>query len=207
MTTLSMVSPESDSLTIRGHSVEELCRWRSFEEVAYLLWHGELPARDEILAQVRGERAQSGLAALAQAPAQVAAGYNEIAVAGGTESMTNAPHLLPGSRGGIKYGDTTFTDALDRDGLVCGFDGISMGTATERYQRGLGISRAEQDAFAAESHARAAAAIKDGRLAEEITPVTIATRKGPVAVEHDEGVRPGTTADKLPARPAARATR
>jgi acetyl-CoA C-acetyltransferase len=142
----------------------------------------------------------SGLAAVAQAAAQVAAGYSEIAVAGGTESMTNAPHLLPGSRNGIKYGDTTFADALDRDGLVCGFDGISMGEATERYQRGLGISRADQDAFAAESHARAAAAIKDGRLAEEITPVTIATRKGTVT---DEGVRPGTTADKLAALPPA----
>ena len=145
----------------------------------------------------------SGLAAVAQAAAQVAAGYSEIAVAGGTESMTNAPHLLPGSRNGIKYGDTTFADALDRDGLVCGFDGISMGEATERYQRGLGISRADQDAFAAESHARAAAAIKDGRLAEEITPVTIATRKGTVTVEADEGVRPGTTADKLGALPPA----
>jgi acetyl-CoA C-acetyltransferase len=145
----------------------------------------------------------SGLAAIAQAAAQVAAGYSDIVVAGGTESMTNAPHLLPGSRNGIKYGDTTFADALDRDGLVCGFDGISMGEATERYQRGLGISRADQDAFAAESHARAAAAIKDGRLAEEITPVTIATRKGTVTVEADEGVRPGTTADKLAALPPA----
>jgi acetyl-CoA C-acetyltransferase len=65
--------------------------------------------------------------------------------------MTNAPHLLPGSRNGIKYGAATFADALDMDGLVCGFDGVSMGAATERYQRDLGISRAEQDAFAAES--------------------------------------------------------
>jgi acetyl-CoA C-acetyltransferase len=145
----------------------------------------------------------SGLAAVAQAAAQVAAGYSEIVVAGGTESMTNAPHLLPGSRSGIKYGDAAFADALDRDGLVCGFDGISMGAATERYQTGLGISRADQDAFAAESHARAAAAIKDGRMAEEITPVTVATRKGQVTVEYDEGVRPGTTADKLGALPAA----
>jgi acetyl-CoA C-acetyltransferase len=145
----------------------------------------------------------SGLAAIAQAAAQVSAGYSEIVVAGGTESMTSAPHLLPGSRGGIKYGGTTFADALDRDGLVCGFDGISMGAATERYQTGLGISRAEQDAFAAESHARAAAAIKDGVLAEEITPVTIATRKGSVTVDTDEGIRPGTTADKLAALPPA----
>jgi acetyl-CoA C-acetyltransferase len=145
----------------------------------------------------------SGLTAIAQAAAQVAAGYSEIVVAGGTESMTNAPHLLPASRHGIKYGDTTFADALDRDGLVCGFDGISMGAATERYQTGLGISRAEQDAFAAESHARAAAATKDGRLAEEIIPVTVPDGKGAVTVEADEGVRPGTTAEKLAALPAA----
>ena len=139
----------------------------------------------------------SGLSAIALAAAQVAAGYSDIVVAGGTESMTNAPHLLPGSRKGIKYGAATFVDALDRDALVCGFDGVSMGAATERYQAGTGISRAEQDTFAAESHARAAAAMKDGLLAEEITPVTITTGKGSVTVADDEGVRPGTTADKL----------
>jgi acetyl-CoA C-acetyltransferase len=126
-----------------------------------------------------------------------------IVVAGGTESMTNAPHLLPGSRKGIKYGSTAFADALDRDGLVCGFDGISMGAATERYQTGLGISRAEQDDFAAESHARAAAAIKDGRLAEEIVPVAVPARGGAVTFDTDEGVRPGTTVDKLAALPPA----
>jgi acetyl-CoA C-acetyltransferase len=146
----------------------------------------------------------SGLTAIAQAAAQIAAGYSGVVVAGGTESMTNAPHLLPGSRAGIKYGDATLADALDRDGLVCGFDGVSMGAATEKYQAGFGISRAEQDAFAAESHARAAAAIKDGRLAEEIVPVTVPGRRGAaVTVEHDEGVRPETTADKLAGLPAA----
>jgi acetyl-CoA C-acetyltransferase len=145
----------------------------------------------------------SGLAAIAQAAAQVASGYSEIVVAGGTESMTNAPHLLPGSRKGIKYGGAALADALDHDGLVCGFEGVSMGAATEKYQVGLGISRDEQDEFAAESHTRAAAAIKDGRLAEEIVPVTIAGRKGPVTVEEDEGVRPGTTHGKLAALPPA----
>jgi acetyl-CoA C-acetyltransferase len=139
----------------------------------------------------------SGLTAIAQAAAQIAAGYSEIVVAGGTESMTNAPHLLAGSRNGTKYGTARLADALDQDGLVCGFDGVSMGAATEKYQAGLGISRAQQDEFAAESHARAAAAIKDGVLAEEIVPVTIAGRKGSVTVTDDEGVRPGTTADKL----------
>jgi acetyl-CoA C-acetyltransferase len=145
----------------------------------------------------------SGLSAIAQAAAQVAAGYSDIVIAGGTESMTNAPHVLAGSRQGIKYGAASLADALDSDALVCGFDGVSMGAATERYQRGEGISRAEQDEFAAESHARAAVATKDGVLAEEIIPVTVATRKGSVTVTDDEGIRPGTTTDKLAAlRPA-----
>jgi len=138
----------------------------------------------------------SGLTAIAHAAAQVAAGYSEIVVAGGTESMTNAPHLLPGSRQGFKYGDAALADALDRDGLVCGFDGISMGAATEKYQAGFGISREEQDAFAAESHARAAAAIKDGRLAAEIAAVTVPGRRGAVVtVEHgDDGGKAGRAA-------------
>jgi acetyl-CoA C-acetyltransferase len=143
----------------------------------------------------------SGLAAIAQAAAQVAAGYSQIVVAGDTESMTNAPHLLPGSRTGTRYGAASLADALDQDGLVCGFDGVSMGAATERYQAGAGISRAEQDEFAAESHEKAAAATKDGLLAEEISPVTVTGRKGSVTVTEDEGIRPGTTADKLAALP------
>src|SRR5712691_1037235 len=119
----------------------------------------------------------SGLTAIAQAALQVAAGYSDIVVAGGTESMSNAPYIVPGARGGLKYGDGAFSDALDRDALTCGFDGIAMGAATERYQGPLGISRADQDSFAASSHARAAAAIKEGRFADEVVPVTIANRK------------------------------
>jgi acetyl-CoA C-acetyltransferase len=139
----------------------------------------------------------SGLAAIAQAAQQVTAGYCEVVVAGGMESMSSAPHLLPGSRRGIRYGEGAFLDSLDSDALVCGFDGISMGAATERYQAGLGISREDQDAFGAESHARAAAAIKAGRLAEEIVPLTADGRQSSVLVENDEGVRPGTTAERL----------
>jgi acetyl-CoA C-acetyltransferase len=146
----------------------------------------------------------SGLTAIAQAAMQVASGYSEIVVAGGTESMSGAPHLLRGARAGYKYGSGQVEDALDSDALVCGFDGLPMGAATDRYQAGLGISRQDQDEFAAESHARAAAAIKEGRLAEEIVPVaTVRGRKGDVTVEDDEGVRPGTTAERLGRLPAA----
>jgi acetyl-CoA C-acetyltransferase len=139
----------------------------------------------------------SGLAAIAQAAQQILTGYSEVVVAGGMESMSSAPHLLPGSRRGVRYGEAVFLDSLDRDALVCGFDGVSMGEATERYLTGLGISRHNQDAFAAESHARAAAAIKAGRLAEEIAALTVDGRKDSVLVENDEGVRPGTTAERL----------
>jgi acetyl-CoA C-acetyltransferase len=139
----------------------------------------------------------SGLTTIAQAAQQVMTGYYEVVVAGGMESMSNAPHLLPGSRRGVRYGDAVFLDSLDSDALVCGFDGVPMGAATERYQAGLGISRQDQDAFGAQSHARAAAAIKAGRLAEEIVPLTADGRKDSILVENDEGVRPGTTAERL----------
>jgi acetyl-CoA C-acetyltransferase len=139
----------------------------------------------------------SGLATIAQAAQQVMTGYSEVVVAGGMESMSSAPHLLPGSRRGVRYGQAAFLDSLDSDALVCGFDGVPMGAATERYQAALGISRQDQDAFGAESHARAAAAIKAGRLAEEIVPLTADGRRDSVLVENDEGVRPGTTAGRL----------
>jgi acetyl-CoA C-acetyltransferase len=139
----------------------------------------------------------SGLAAIAEAALQITAGRYEVVVAGGMESMSNAPYLLPRAGRGFRYGDTPLADALDQDALVCGFDGIPMGVATERYQAGLGISRENQDVFAAESHARAVAAIKDGRMAEEISPVTMLGREDDVTVEQDEGVRPGTTAERL----------
>ena len=151
----------------------------------------------------------SGLAAIAQAAQLIMTGYYEVVVAGGMESMSNAPHLLPGSRRGVRYGEAAFLDALDSDALVCGFDGISMGAATERYQAGLGISRQDQDAFGAESHARAAAAIKAGRLAEEIVPLTAQkqlydkegkpTTKETVTLAKDEGNRPETTLESLAA--------
>ena len=145
----------------------------------------------------------SGLTAIAQAAQQIMVGQADVVVAGGAESMSNAPHLLPGSRRGFKYGGVDFMDALDRDALVCGFDGISMGAATERYQAGLGISRWAQDTFAAESHARAAAAIKAGRLAQEIVPIILSGRNGEVTIDQDEGVRPGTTAEQLAKLPSA----
>ncbi len=139
----------------------------------------------------------SGLNALYLADQMIAAGEADIVVAGGMESMTNAPYLADGARAGFRYGHTELRDSIIADGLWCSFDACLMGLGTERYTAGS-ISREAQDEFAALSHERAAAAIKEGRLADEIVPVSIPQRKGdPVVVETDEGVRPGTTADSL----------
>lgn len=134
----------------------------------------------------------SGLATVAQAAQLIAVGQCEVVVAGGMESMSNAPHLLR-LREGCKFGTRDIPDSLENDALTCAFDSVPMGAATERYQAGLEISRTDQDTFAAESHSRAARATESGHLAEEIVPVP--ARKG--TVEYDEGIRPATTADKL----------
>ena len=140
----------------------------------------------------------SGLHTIYLADLMIQAGDAEIIVAGGQESMTQAPYLLPGARAGYRAGDQKVVDSMMYDGLTDAFDHLAMGLSTERYnEAGPHISRERQDAFAAASHERAAAAIKDGRLADEITPVTIPSRKGDVVVETDEGVRPETTVESL----------
>jgi acetyl-CoA C-acetyltransferase len=142
----------------------------------------------------------SGLDAIALAAQLIRAGEFDVVVAGGMESMSRAPHLLAGSRRGFKYGSTELIDSMAHDGLTDAFDQVSMGESTERHNGTLGISRLEQDEFSARSHQLAAAAIKNGALAEEITPVSLPQRRGePVLVDTDEGVRPETTAESLAA--------
>jgi acetyl-CoA C-acetyltransferase len=138
----------------------------------------------------------SGLDAIAQAADLIRLGEFDVVVAGGMESMTNAPHLLKNSRKGYKYGPVEMFDSMALDGLTDAFDGLSMGESTERHNQGLGISREEQDEFAARSQQRAARATKDGILAEEIVPVEITARGGGVFRE-DEGIRPDTTVESL----------
>ncbi|MBM0228168.1 MULTISPECIES: acetyl-CoA C-acetyltransferase [Micromonospora] len=140
----------------------------------------------------------SGLDAIALADQLIRAGEFDIVVAGGMESMTNAPHLLLGQRSGYKYGDVTIKDHMALDGLSDAWDCCSMGESTERHGVKHGITREEQDAFAAASHQRAAAAQKNGHFADEITPVVIPQRKGePLVINEDEGIRPDTTAESL----------
>ncbi len=140
----------------------------------------------------------SGLDAIALADQLIRAGEFEIVVAGGMESMTGAPHLLPGSRGGYKYGSIEVLDAMAHDGLTDPFDHVAMGESTEHYNARLGISRADQDEFAARSHQRAALAQKNGVFDDEIVPVQVPQRRGdPVEFSVDEGVRADTTAESL----------
>ena len=140
----------------------------------------------------------SGLDAIALADQLIRAGEFDIVVAGGMESMTNAPHLLMGSREGVKYGDWNIVDSMAFDGLTCAFDQCAMGEATEGFNARYGLTRDEQDAFSARSHQRAAAAADAGIFAEEIVAVSIPQRKGdPVVFAADEGIRPETTAESL----------
>ncbi|MFF8260574.1 acetyl-CoA C-acetyltransferase [Streptomyces virginiae] len=140
----------------------------------------------------------SGLDAIALADQLIRAGEFDIVVAGGQESMTNAPHLLPKSREGYKYGAIEMLDAMAYDGLTDAFENIAMGESTEKHNTRLGIERAPQDEFAATSHQRAAAAQKNGVFEAEITPVEIPQRKGdPVIFSTDEGIRPETTVESL----------
>jgi acetyl-CoA C-acetyltransferase len=140
----------------------------------------------------------SGINAIYLADQMIQAGDAEVVVAGGMESMTTAPYVLPGARAGYRMGNGEMVDSLIHDGLWCAFDLEHMGTGTQRYANEKEIARGSQDELAAKSHERAAAAIKEGRLADEIAPVEIPQRKGdPELVDTDEGVRPGTTVESL----------
>jgi acetyl-CoA C-acetyltransferase len=140
----------------------------------------------------------SGLDAIALADMYIASGEFDVVVAGGMESMTNGPHLLPSLRGGVKYGNAELIDATAYDALTDAFDHVAMGLSTERHNAGLNISREEQDAFSALSHQRAAASAKNGVFDEEIVAVEVPQRRGdPVVFSADEGVRGDTSAESL----------
>ncbi len=168
---------------------------------------GQIPARQaavaggipmDVPALTINKVCLSGLDAIALADQLIRAGEFDIVVAGGMESMTNAPHLLPKSREGFKYGDTTLVDSMAYDGLFCAFDQLPMGLSTENHNAAYNLSREAQDEFSARSHQLAAAAAKNGLFDDEIVPVEIPQRKGdPIVFNVDEGVRPDTTAESL----------
>ncbi len=168
---------------------------------------GQIPARQaavnagipmDVPATTVNKVCLSGLNAIYLADQMIASGDADIVVAGGMESMTNAPYLMPGARQGLRLGDAAVVDSLMFDGLTCAFDHMAMGAGTERDAAAAGISRQSMDEISARSHELAAAAQKDGRFDAEIIPVTIPQRRGePIVVDTDEGVRPGTTLDTL----------
>jgi acetyl-CoA C-acetyltransferase len=168
---------------------------------------GQIPARQaavaagipmDVPALTINKVCLSGLDAIALADQLIRAGEFEIVVAGGQESMTQAPHLLTKSRAGFKYGDVTMLDHMAHDGLFCAFDQVAMGASTEKHNARYSLTREEQDAFAARSHQLAAAAIEKGLFADELAPVTIPQRKGdPIVFDTDEGVRADTTVESL----------
>ncbi len=146
----------------------------------------------------------SGLNAIALADQLIRAGEHEIVVAGGMESMSQAPHLLKNARTGTKYGTAPLLDSLAYDGLRDYFTGDPMGVVTDRGNAALGISRVDQDAYAARSQSLAAAAAAEGRFDAELVPVQVRDRRGgPVSVTADEGIRPDTTRERLAALPPA----
>jgi acetyl-CoA C-acetyltransferase len=146
----------------------------------------------------------SGMSAIAMGDRAIRLGEASLVVAGGMESMSNAPYSLPAGRWGARMGETPLVDLMEHDGLFCAFDNCLMGATSDRRNAELGISRAEQDEWAAGSHQRAAAAASSGAFAAEIAPVPVPQRKrDPVVVSADEGIRPDSTAAALGAlRPA-----
>ncbi|MGB5110706.1 MAG: acetyl-CoA C-acetyltransferase [Mycobacterium sp.] len=176
---------------------------------------GQMPARQAAVAAGIGwdvpsltinKMCLSGIDAIALADQLIRAGEFEVVVAGGQESMSRAPHLLPKSREGFKYGDTTLVDHLAYDGLYDVFTDQPMGALTEQRNDVDQFTRAEQDELAAQSHQKAAAAWKDGVFTDEVVPVKIPQRKGdPIEFNEDEGIRANTTAESLAGlRPAFR---
>ncbi|MCV7255232.1 acetyl-CoA C-acetyltransferase [Mycolicibacterium fluoranthenivorans] len=168
---------------------------------------GQMPARQSAVAAGIGwdvpaltinKMCLSGIDAIALADQLIRAGEFEVVVAGGQESMSQAPHLLPKSREGFKYGDTTLVDHLAYDGLYDVFTDQPMGALTEQRNDVDQFTRAQQDELAAQSHQKAAAAWKDGVFADEVVPVQIPQRKGdPLEFNEDEGIRANTTAESL----------
>jgi len=162
----------------------------------------------DIASETMNKVCLSGMTAIGRADGLIRLGDFDVVVAGGMESMTNAPYVLDKARSGYRLGNGELVDSLMFDGLTCAFDGCAMGLATDQYQesKGLNLSREAQDEFAARSHERAAAAQKDGAFDTEIVPVAVPQRKGdPLVIDADEGVRPGTSVESLAAlRPAFR---
>jgi acetyl-CoA C-acetyltransferase len=191
----SHVAPEQVEYVIMGHVIQAGAGQITARQAAV---GAGIPK--EVPAITVNKVCLSGLSAIAMADQMIRAGELEIVVAGGMESMTNAPFLIPRARDGSRLGDTPMLDSMVHDGLWSSFHDHHMGEGTDIVSRELGIDRAEQDTWSARSHARAAEAWDAGRLAEEVVAVDVPQRKGdPVVFDRDEGMRPDTSVAALAA--------
>ena len=183
------IEPDQVEYTIMGHVIQAGQGQITARQASIA---GGIPK--EIPAITINKVCLSGMSAIAMGDQMIRAGELEIAVAGGMESMTNAPYLAPTAREGSRLGDAPLIDAMIHDGLWCAFDDRHMGAGTDAMNRGYGVTREAQDAWAARSHARAAAAWHEGRMAQEVAAVSVRQRGGEaVEVARDEGIRPDTT--------------
>ena len=157
--------------------------------------HGGIP--DDVPAVTINKVCGSGLKAVMLAAQAIKAGDGDLYVAGGMESMSNAPYLLPKARTGLRMGDATLVDAVVRDGLWCAFEGVHMGEEAEVVAEMYSVSRQEQDQFAYSSHMKAHEATEAGRFRDEIVPVAVPQKKGALLVEKDESIRPDTSIEAL----------
>ena len=206
------------AMQLGGHAIEAALAQNgvSADEVDYVVMGhvlqaglGQITARQaavaggismNVPAETVNKVCLSGMTAINRADGLIKQGQFDLVVAGGMESMTNAPYVLDKARYGYRMGDGKITDVMMHDGLTCAFDECAMGLATENYQRDmeLGITREAQDEWAARSHQRAATAWKDGAFDNEVTEVEIPQRKGdPITVSQDEGIRADATAESL----------
>jgi acetyl-CoA C-acetyltransferase len=189
------VAPEQVDYVLMGHVIQAGAGQITARQAAIA---GGIPK--EVPAITLNKVCLSGTSAIATADQMIRAGEISIAVAGGMESMTNAPYVVPTAREGSRLGDAELVDAMIHDGLWCAFDDRHMGAGTDAMNVELGISRAEQDAWAARSHRRAADAWASGALAEEVVPVEVPGGRGDAAtVARDEGIRPDSSPGSLAA--------
>jgi acetyl-CoA C-acetyltransferase len=189
------IEPDQVGYTVMGHVLQA--------------GQGQITARQaavkggismSIAAETINKVCLSGMTAIARADGLLRLGDFDLVVAGGMESMTNAPYVLDKARFGYRIGDGNLVDVMMYDGLTCAFDNCAMGLATENYQesKGLAMTRDRQDEWSARSHERAATAWKEGAFEEEVVNVEVPQRKGdPIVIDNDEGIRPGTTSESL----------
>ena len=206
----SLTAPQLGAHAIRAAIAKAGIEASDVEEV--IMGHvlqggaGQAPARQALLqagipssvsALTINKVCGSGLKAVMLAAQAIKAGDRQVVVAGGQESMSNAPHYVYGMRGGVKIGDQTMVDGMIRDGLWCASCDVHMGGHAEYTAKKAGVSRADQDQFAADSHRKAVAAAQAGKFDAEIAPVEIRGKKGPTVIAADEGPRSDTTSDTL----------